>query len=174
MNKRTLAWFGPALLALTAFGCGGGGSGNVPYTPPTPVAVTQPTPPDLSALPTDESGHPVLISTGPGALTIDTTDRGPTQAQAACLAVIGRCWEDQGLTRDTRVTAMDLCERSAPTCATAEPWNEAACCPASCWDRYEQGRLAGQDPNTIEEEIYFGADPCIPGLGELLHPAGTP
>lgn len=163
MFKTLVPWC-PALLSLVAFGCGGGGGGNTPYTPPAPVAVNQPPAADVSGLATNDDGNPVLIATHQAEISIDTTQRGPMQALASCLAVLEQCWRDQGLTEANHVGVMDLCERSVPTCTTSEPWNEeTACCPEECWTRYDAGRSAGQDPTTVEEEIYFGDTPCVHG-----------
>lgn len=172
MSNTTLTWFGPVLLALAAFGCTGGGGGTTPYTPPDPVPVTQPAEPNLAGLPLSEEGNPIFIATEQTEISVDTSQRGPTSALASCMAVIEQCWREQGLNADNQVRVMDLCERSAPTCATAEPWNEAPCCPAACWDRYEAGRAAGQEPAAVEDEIYYGADPCIAGVPPTT--GGTP
>ncbi len=168
--KRWSALWAPMLFLLTAFGCGGGG--GTPFTPPDRVPVTIPPEPDLSQLPLNAEGHPVVVQTDQVEISIDTSQRGPTNALAACMAVIEQCWVDQRRSAVNRIEIMDRCERSAPTCATDEPWNETACCPAACWQRYEAARFAGQDPTAIEDEIYFGSDPCIPGLGAAV--GGTP
>jgi len=140
-----------------------------PYAYPKPVKVTIPAPPDLSGLPTDAAGRRVLIDTGAVELAVDTTYRGPSTALATCLEVIGQCWDDQHMTADNLVAVKDLCERSAPVCATQQPWNEAPCCPASCGERYKQLRIACKGTETAEKEVYFGDNPCIPGLREALH-----
>lgn len=171
MRSRRMVTWGPLLVGLLALGCGdeggadaGADTGSVGYVPPDPVPVTLPPEPDVSGLPLNEEGNPVVIDTGDVEISIDPSRRGPVSALAACMAVIERCWEEQGLNADNRITIMDVCARSAPTCSTDEPWNETACCPAACWERFEAGRRAGRDPHAVEREIYFGSDPCIPGV----------
>jgi hypothetical protein len=132
-----------------------------------PVAFEPPPPVDVAAagLPPLPNGN-FLVLTVPGAqLEIDPSRRDPLTAGGACARWITGCVE----TGNT----LDDCTRSAPPCATERPWEEAAaCCPATCFERYESSRQAGAEPIAAFDAVYFGQDTCFPGVAALLTGAG--
>ena len=86
---------------------------------------------------------------------------GPVTAIAACTRWITGCV--------TVGQALDDCARSAPACATDQPWSEPACCPPACFQRYAAARLAGTGDQDAFLAAYLSkSDPCVPGLAALL------
>ncbi len=138
--------------------CRAGGSGpkcpvgtTLPFEPPPPQ---DPTTLDLPALP---NGH-LLVLAIPGAqLELDPTLRTPVTALGACTRWIASCVD--------ATRRLDDCARSAPPCATDEPWNEATpCCPATCFDAYQTARRAGAEPIAAARQTYFADASCFPGV----------
>lgn len=147
--------------------CRAGGQG--PACPVgRPVAFEPPPPPDLTAahLPRLANGQ-FLVLVIPGAqLTIDPTLRDPVTALGACTAWITACVDP--------ARSLDDCARSALPCATERPWEEAAaCCPATCFEAYQQARRAGAEPLAAYGRVYFKEPDCFPGLRDLLAGAGS-
>ena len=65
--------------------------------------------------------------------------------------------------------AVDDCARSVPPCGTETPWEEpVACCAPSCFARYQEARRAGAEPSDAVDAVYYGDDPCMPGVADLL------
>jgi hypothetical protein len=86
---------------------------------------------------------------------------GPLTAAASCSQWITAC-VGPGRT-------LDDCARSVPACATAQPWNEPACCPPECFQQYATARVAGTKDTEAFLSIYLDdANTCIPGLAALV------
>lgn len=138
-------------------------AGGAPYKTPQRVEVPPPPTPDVSGLPKDANGRPVLIQTPQGAITLEKQDkRTPLNVLAACSVLITRCVKPGE--RD-----LDACFMSAPRCASARPWEDSnykPCCPQACWQRYEARRKAGATPIAALDLTLYGGDgaapPCIP------------
>jgi hypothetical protein len=107
----------------------------------------------------------LLIDTPRAQVGWKRPDPGPLTAAAACSGWITSC---VGPGR-----SLDDCARSAPTCATGQPWNEPACCPADCFARYSTARLSGTKDAAAFLAVYLDdTGTCIPGLAPLVR--GTP
>jgi hypothetical protein len=120
-----------------------------------------------AGLPREPDGNFLLLGVPGAQLEIDPTRRDALVAAGTCARWITSCVADGG-------HALDDCARSAPPCATSTPWEEpAACCTAACFDRYQQSRRAGTEGLAAFDDVYFGADPCMPGVVDLLK-AGRP
>ena len=139
----------------------GGSPGGYVRQPPVPIPPAPP-PADLSHLPTDDQGRPIvldgrelyLVPRPPDALT----------ALSACTGMIVRCVDPS-----VRGHNLDACVISPPRCATAQPWTEAApCCATACVDRYEQLRTDGTPPLTAFRQAFYGRPACAPGAEALL------
>ena len=148
--------------------CRAGGAG--PVCPiGHPVAFDPPPPPDLAAarLPRLPDGQFVVLVIPGAQLLLDPTRRDPVTALGACTGWITSCVEPAG-------RSLDDCARSAPPCATDRPWEEAvACCPAACFEAYQQGRRAGTDALAAFAQVYFQEARCFPGVQALLAGAGS-
>jgi hypothetical protein len=130
------------------------------FDPPPPLDVA------TSGLPPLADGNFFVLSVPGAQLEIDPTRRDPVTAAGACARWITSCVEIGG-------HPLDDCTRSAPPCATDRPWEEAtACCPATCFERYQDARRAGTDPVAALDAVYFGKDPCFPGVAALLSGGG--
>lgn len=135
---------------------------DAPYVPPDAVVVPPLPSFDAGVLPHNEAGVPVL-STGSGVqIGLAGAPRGPVNALAGCAGLISGCYQPG-------VRSLDACVLSMPKCATAKPWEEsAACCPASCVERYEAARIAGAPPQAAAYTVLFKSPRCIPGLDDAL------
>ena len=133
-----------------------------------PVAFAPPPPLDVAAagLPRLPDGNFLVLSVPGAALEIDPARRDPITAAGACARWLTTCVTAGG-------HPLDDCARSAPPCATERPWEEAtACCPAACFERYQDARRAGADALAALDAVYFGADTCFPGVTALLAGGG--
>ena len=45
---------------------------------------------------------------------------------------------------------------------------KAACCAPSCFQHYQEARRAGTETVAAFDAVYYGADPCMPGVADLL------
>jgi hypothetical protein len=143
------------------------GCGPIPAEIGTQVAFTPPPPPDLVALgvPAYDLRSYHLSANADGDLLLDAEVRDPLTALGRCTGWIAACVAPPERT-------LDDCARSAPACATAEPWLETdACCPAACFTAYEALRRDGSAPLRALRAAYFEDGSCFPGLRDLL---GTP
>lgn len=128
------------------------------YRTPEPVDVPSLPEVDVSGLPRDAQGRPVLSQTPGASLVLEKSEPGPVQALARCSALVTRCVEPGK--RD-----LDACFLSAPRCATNQPWLESGtCCPPACRERYVKERQAGKAPLVALDSVLFGSNSCVPGL----------
>lgn len=146
--------------AIDAAPDGGGGDGYV-RQPPVPIPPAPP-PPDLSHVPTDEQGRPILLDGADLYLVPRPPDA--LSALSTCTALIVRCVDPA-----VRGHNLDACVISPARCATATPWTEAApCCATACVDRYEQLRTGGTPPITAFRQAFYGRPACAPGVEAAL------
>ncbi len=149
-------------------------AGNTPPAPdvykhPAPVVVSPLPKVDLSGLPKDANGNPVLIQSGEASLVVEKGKKtGSINFLARCSALVSRCYKPGE-------RSLDACFMSAPRCASSRPWEDKAqenseCCVDECWKRYEKERHAGKSPLAAYDETLFGANSCIPET----HPTGEP
>jgi hypothetical protein len=133
------------------------------YRPPRAVAVPPLPSPDLSSLPADERGRPVLSRSGGAAIVLEKQEApGPINVLAACSALVTRCVKPGE-------RELDDCFHSAPRCASARPWLDQPyrqCCPEACWRAYDGKRRSGVPPLAAFDQVLFGADKgaasCLP------------
>jgi hypothetical protein len=141
-------------------------SKNAAAPPPTVGKVVQFTPPpqvDPATLPGPllDGGVKLLLDSSRAQVGWIRPAPGPLTAAASCSQWITAC---VGPGR-----SLDDCARSVPACATAQPWNEPACCPAECFQRYAVARIAGTNDTAAFLSIYLDdANTCIPGLAALV------
>jgi hypothetical protein len=132
----------------------------VAFDPPPPLDVA------AAGLPQLPDGNFLVLSVPGAALEIDPTRRDPITAGGACARWLTTCVAPGG-------HPLDDCARSAPPCASERPWEEATtCCPAACFDRYQDARRAGADPLAAFDAVYFAEDTCFPGVAALLAGGG--
>lgn len=129
---------------------------------PRRVEVAPPPQADLSALPKDAQGRPILSRSGDAALVLEKRAPGPTNVLAACSSMVTRCYKPGE-------RELDDCFASAPRCTSARPWEDPAaqpCCPEACWRQYETRRKAGASPMAALDQALFGggspAQSCLP------------
>ena len=124
-----------------------------PYRRPQPVVVPPLPEADLSGLPKDAQGRPVLSQSGGAALVLDKPAKlQPVNVLAACSALVTRCYKPGE-------RELDACFMSVPRCASAKPWDDPAytpCCPAQCWQQYEARRIAGMPSQAALHATLFG------------------
>jgi hypothetical protein len=123
-----------------------------------PKAVVVPSLPaaDVSTLPTNAQGQPVLNRIGDAELVLEEQDRpGPINVLAACGALVTRCVSPGE--RD-----LDACFLSAPRCRSLQPWEDKPfthCCPEACWLAYKTNRQANMPPlKAFDRAMYGGAE----------------
>jgi hypothetical protein len=113
-------------------------------------------------VPRRDDGTFFVLAIPNASLGIDPTRRDAIVATGACARWITTCVTDGG-------HALDDCARSAPPCTTTRPWEEpAACCAPACFERYQEARRGGSEALTAFETVVFSADPCMPGVADLL------
>lgn len=128
----------------------------VGYAPPAD------TDPALLALPRNDAGVMALTPGVPLGVGWAPPAPGPMTALAACTRWITGCVSPPDRT-------VDDCARSVPACKTPRPWDEAACCPQACFDRYVAARAAGKTDTDAFTGAYFDrADNCVPGVSAAL------
>jgi hypothetical protein len=133
------------------------------------VSFDPPPPQDLEAahVPRLPNGQFLMLALPGAQLTLDPTLRDPVTALGACTAWITSCVAPA-------VRSLDDCARSAPPCATDRPWEEAtACCPAACFDAYQQARRSGTESLAAYGRVYFREPDCFPGVRALLEGGGS-
>jgi hypothetical protein len=181
-RARLLAGLGALLLAVGAHAgpnkCQDA-SGRITYTDqacpststatPTPAArtpkrveVAPPPQVDVSGLPRDAQGRPILSRSGDATLVLEQRAPGPTNVLAACSSMVTRCYQPGQ-------RELDDCFASAPRCTSARPWEDPAyqpCCPEACWRQYDATRKAGAAPLAALDQALFGggspAKSCLP------------
>lgn len=162
---RYVSWVGSlgvgALLAL-------GACSNTPAEEPPAfgrqVAFTPPVDPDPAAapLPKNAAGQLRLTPGAPVEIVWAPPTPGPMTALSQCTRWISSCVAPPART-------VDDCARSVPVCKTNEPWNEAACCPQACFDRYVAARKSGtKDVDAFSATYFDKNDNCIPGISALV------
>ena len=168
MTQRRLAVL-CSLFGLVLFdGCGktSPGATTSPDAGPTIGSVVSFTPaPDLdpATLPLSrtDAGAVILSGTPQAQLVWNPPTPGPMTAAAQCSRWVTGCVSPD--------RSLDDCARSVPTCRTEQPWNEPACCPGSCFQRYAAARLGGtKDIDAFMAAYLSSTDPCIPGLKAKL------
>lgn len=129
---------------------------------PKRVEVAPPPQADLSALPKDAQGRPILSRSGDAAIVLEQRAPGPTNVLAACSSMVTRCYKPGE-------RELDDCFASAPRCTSARPWEDPAykpCCPEACWRQYDAQRKAGAPPQRALDQALFGggspAKSCLP------------
>jgi hypothetical protein len=126
---------------------------TAPYQRPDPLPDWKPEPlksPDVSALPTDEQGRPILSQDG--------KSPSPSQARAICSSSVTKCYQPGQ-------RSLDQCWVSMPRCASASGSDgKEVCCPSACAERYEKERIAGATPPEATDRALFGTPSCIPGV----------
>ena len=159
-NARTARFAMMLAVALLA-GCHKSSEGPavgrvVPFTPPP-----DPDPAGLPA-PVADGGGLILVGNEQAQLVWTPPTPGPMTALSQCTRWVTGCVSLPDRT-------LDDCARSVPVCATSQPWNEPACCPASCFARYAAARQAGSNDGDAFVAAYFDRpDSCIPGVSALL------
>jgi len=136
---------------------------EAPYQRPRAVAMPPLPPVDLSSLPTDAAGNPILVPGEGASIVAVKGPPGPLNVLAACSALVTRCVHPG-------IRSLDACFMSAPRCADARPWAAqpfVVCCPATCWESYEALRIAGKTPLAAYDKALFGSaestpDGCVP------------
>jgi hypothetical protein len=130
---------------------------------PKRVEVAPPPQTDLSGLPKDAQGRPILSRSGDATLVLEPRGApGPTNVLAACSSMVTRCYKPGE-------RELDDCFASAPRCTSARPWEDPAykpCCPEACWRQYDARRKAGASPQRALDQALFGggspAQSCLP------------
>ena len=130
---------------------------------PKRVEVAPPPQTDLSGLPKDAQGRPILSRSGDATIVLEPRGApGPTNVLAACSSMVTRCYKPGE-------RELDDCFASAPRCASARPWEDPAykpCCPEACWRQYDAQRKAGATPQRALDRALFGggspAQSCLP------------
>ena len=136
----------------------------VPYSSPAPVSVPQPAPVDLSALPRDDRGRPVLYDDGVMSFRLNPDKRDPVMAMGRCALMLSSCPQRADVAGRRTI---DACWASAPICATDQPWTEgAACCPVRCVEVYRRLRELGY--GELEANRRAVSSMCFNGLREQL------
>jgi hypothetical protein len=136
----------------------------VPYAPPARVTVPALPAVDVSWLPRDEQGRPVLLDDGVQSYVVDVYKRDPVFAMARCARLLSGCPQRPEVTGRRSV---DACWASVPVCATDQPWTEsAACCPARCPELYSRLREIGYGERDANRRAVEST--CFNGLREQL------
>ena len=168
MTQRRLAALCSACALFLFQGCGKtrAGATSTPDAGPTIGRIVSFTPPpdlDPATLPLSrtDAGAVILSGTAQAQLVWNPPTPGPMTAAAQCSRWVMGCLSSE--------RTLDDCARSVPTCKTDQPWNEPACCPASCFQRYVTARLGGaKDIDAFMAAYLSSSDPCIPGLKAQL------
>jgi hypothetical protein len=131
---------------------------------PQPVSVPPLEPLEVSVLPADEEGRPILSQEGTMALVVDEDLSDPITAKGDCLSVVSGCIQPPDVA-DAR--NLDSCFASAPRCNTNQPWaQESDCCPSRCQELYRS--LRQQDYPQLQAFELTATSACFPGLNEFL------
>ncbi len=117
-----------------------------------------------SVLPPTGTGKPLLFASHEGALIVDETLSDPITAAASCMQLVTTCIQPPTVKNGRE---RDSCMKSARTCESNHPWDEAeACCSAACKDVYEKLRTKGY--SRFEAWKLTRTGNCFPGLGEFM------
>lgn len=129
---------------------------------PKRVEVAPPPQADLSGLPKDAQGRPILSRSGDATIVLEKRAPGPTNVLAACSSMVTGCYKPGE-------RELDDCFASAPRCTSARPWEDPAfkpCCPEACWRQYDAQRKAGVTAQRALYQALFGGGPaaqsCVP------------
>lgn len=140
----------------------GRANGSEPYVRPARVDVPAVKAPDLSALPKDAQGRPILSELFGVRLTVNTDKKDAISAMARCLDRVISCVEPR--TKPDR-RSRDACWAYVPQCQTKEPWHEVeACCPARCVELHERLRTLGY--SQLDAGALTADSDCFNGLRE--------
>jgi len=141
-------------------------------TAPTPGAGATEKPPSqlvngaINRLPKDADGNIPVLTVGNEVMKLGPVIRDPVYAAGRCTDLLGACMVGEHL------HPMD-CARKVHTCATAEPWNEAApCCPKACVDEAVRREASGIERELAYAGVFDQTHPCFPGLLEQYCAAG--
>jgi len=157
-----------ALARSCAACCRGGGAScattGAPACPVGRVVAFTPPPrrdPATLPLPAAGNGNLLVLEVPGGRLELDPARRGPLTVLGRCTSWVAACVAPPGRT-------LDDCARSAPACAGATPWEEAAtCCPPACFAAYRRARIAApadEAPLDTFARVYFDDAACFPGV----------
>jgi hypothetical protein len=125
-----------------------------PYRRPEPVVVPPLPKVDVSGLPKDEKGNPILTQTPGASIVLVKGKRTAVNVLAACSVLVSRCYKPGE-------RELDACFMSAPRCASERPWEDPAytpCCPTACWNQYEARRVAGATPLAAFDGALYGGE----------------
>lgn len=140
---------------------GGSGDAGAPIGHPVTYAFTPDPDPRTLMLPVGDAGELVLTPGAPVPVVYVQQPKGPVDGLIGCTRWISTC------VSSTR--ALDDCALSVPTCQTAQPWSEAACCAQACYDRYAAARLGGMKDLDAFQAVYFDRlSNCMPGVSGAL------
>lgn len=152
---RSIPWV--LLAALALGGCG--------LTKPDvdPKLVEPPPSPllDFQLFPPVAGSARLLAEATNARLEFDPTTKDALTALGLCVDAAVYCYEPGG-------RSLEDCLAHTRTCATSEPWNEAACCPKACKDDFEAAVKKGEAPSAALERVFFTERRCFPGVRELL------
>ena len=136
----------------------------VAYPTPATVATPEVTRPDLSVLPHDDAGRPILMESGDVRMVVGPTRQDAVTAAGACMARVGACLQPGSL---TAAQTVDACWASVPRCATDQPWTETGtCCPLRCAELYAALRSQGYDARVAHLRTIQSV--CWNGLAQAL------
>jgi hypothetical protein len=154
----------PALAELLAAATATPATGTDITYDPQPVTVPPLEPLELSVLPEDEEGRPILSQEGTMALVVDENLSDPITAKGDCLSVVSGCLQPPDV---PSARNLDSCFASAPRCTTNQPWaQESDCCPSRCQELYRG--LRQQDYPQLQAFELTATSACFPGLTEFL------
>ncbi len=154
------------LLALALSGLAGCSVSSVPEDPPpsnpppTPPPASNPDLPSLDDLPSWLRERPIPSMHGGLPLYFDATQANGITAAADCAAMITSCLERTH-------GDFDACVASPPTCATQQPWTEAACCPQTCKTDFSTRRATGRSGFDAYIDVFVKDMSCFPSLEAL-------
>ncbi len=129
-----------------------------PYVRPAPVQwQPPPTTVDLSSLPKDSAGRPVLAGTPDGTSLVLEKQK---QRTVANVAAICSTWVTHCYAPGQR--SLDQCWVSMPRCRTADGLKDTEpCCPGACFERYEALRKRSASPLAATDGALFGEGNCL-------------
>jgi len=135
-------------------------SGEPSYVRPDPIVVPPLAVVDVTGVPTDTHGLPIVYESLEGTITLDPSMHDPITGFGACLDLVTHC---VGPTR-----SLDACALYVPHCATAQYWTEPDCCPTACSNAYETQRVAGYGTIDAFRGAFLGSPSCFPGLDSFI------
>jgi hypothetical protein len=111
-------------------------------------------------LPRRADGSFSLLEIAGSRLEINPSLHDPLTALGACADLVTGCYGP--------TMPLDRCVAGARACTTAQPWNESACCPVACQQRFAQQRQAGRAPLDAFENVFFTEPNCFPGVQAMV------